>query len=836
MRVVTRITGMLLLLMTLCGGCSGKTDTKKPITSIQQLNDSAYTIAVSEAGAAFEAVKKDLPKAKHAHIEGQAAYDAVKMGKADACAYSRKNMEIAIANGLKGVKLLPGSIGDGMKIAVGLSPVSKIDDLQGKINTFIAEIRASGVLDDMYSRWVVDGNHTMPAIDVPESSGLKLKVGTVGLIMPYTYYDGNTLTGYDIELARRFASWLGAEVEFRVYDFGGLVAAAATGEIDCIMSDLNITPERAEKINFSDVLFTEEVALLVKDDSPVTASEPESYTKIAELNGKRIGVLTGSIGGEIVKGVLPAAHVSYHDNYANMTSALSSGKIDALLEDDFVVLELEHNNPDFRHIDGYLRTFEKAFIFTKSPEGDKIRSQFNEFIRTIKADGTLKKISDVWIGFDESKKTLPDYENYPATNGTIKFAVDNTTPTFSYVKDGRIVGYDVDLLARFCKAYGYRPEPSPMNFSGELSAVKSGKCLVGISAIAITPERAESVNFSEPVYSGGAMLLVKNSPRESSPAAPKGYTKIADFDGKRIGVFTGSIHDQVVREVLPKAQVSYFEGLANVIAALTSGKIDAIALDDSMSAEIERANPSLKHIDEYMQTFDNAFILAKTPKADRLRSELDEFIRTLKADGTLQKMRDVWNSNDENAKTLPDYENYPNTNGTLKIAGDFDTPPFTYIKDGKFAGYDVDVIVRFCKEKGYRPEIVNVNFSGLIPAVMSGKCDVGIGSITITPERAESVNFTESVYTGGTMLLVKKTPEEMNAADTPAKYRRIADLNGKRIGTDPAMEEWTASIRRQCPDSPISYYDSLADFVAALESRKIDAFPCEVPMIDALMS
>ena len=91
-----------------------------------------------------------------------------------------------------------------------------------------------------------------------------------------------------------------------------------------------------------------------------------------------------------------------------MTSALSSGKIDALLEDDFVVLELEHNNPDFRHIDGYLRTFEKAFIFTKSPEGDKIRNQFNEFICTIKADGTLKKISDVWIGFDESKKTQRD--------------------------------------------------------------------------------------------------------------------------------------------------------------------------------------------------------------------------------------------------------------------------------------------------------------------------------------------------------------------------------------------------------------------------------------------
>ena len=91
-----------------------------------------------------------------------------------------------------------------------------------------------------------------------------------------------------------------------------------------------------------------------------------------------------------------------------MVNDLNAGKIEAILEDDFVVLALEHDNPNFKHLDEYLRTFDKAFIFTKSPEGDKIRSEFNEFVRTLKADGTLKQISDVWIGFDESRKTLPE--------------------------------------------------------------------------------------------------------------------------------------------------------------------------------------------------------------------------------------------------------------------------------------------------------------------------------------------------------------------------------------------------------------------------------------------
>ena len=52
---------------------------------------------------------------------------------------------------------------------------------------------------------------------------------------------------------------------------------------------------------------------------------------------------------------------------------------------------------------------------------------------------------------------------------------------------------------------------------------------------------------------------------------------IADFTGKRIGVFTGSIHDKIIQEVLSDAKLFYFDGLANAAGALSSRKIDAIA-------------------------------------------------------------------------------------------------------------------------------------------------------------------------------------------------------------------------------------------------------------------
>ena len=266
-----RFAGVLLLLALTFGGCTGNSEKKQkqPITSIQQLNNPGYTITVSAAGAFLEAVQRDIPNAKRIYLDGQPAYDAVRMGKVDAYAFDRVQMEIAIAEGLRGVRILPGSIGERNEIAVGLSRVSKIPGLKDKINKFIADLKADGTLQDMYQRWI-KGNRKLPDIPVPEKSDTKLVVGTIGLVMPFSYYEGTTLTGYDVELSKRFAKWLGATLEFKVYGFDGVIAAAAAGDIDCIMSDLNVTPERAEKIDFSDTLYTEEIAVMVKDDAPVS--------------------------------------------------------------------------------------------------------------------------------------------------------------------------------------------------------------------------------------------------------------------------------------------------------------------------------------------------------------------------------------------------------------------------------------------------------------------------------------------------------------------------------------------------------------------------------------
>jgi polar amino acid transport system substrate-binding protein len=107
----------------------------------------------------------------------------------------------------------------------------------------------------------------MPEIDMPENPEYHLRVGTTGILKPFSYYDGTELTGHDIELAYRFAAWLNADVEFKIYDFGGVIAACDTGDVDCVMTNLYITPERAEAIDFSDPLSETPVGYMVRDAS-----------------------------------------------------------------------------------------------------------------------------------------------------------------------------------------------------------------------------------------------------------------------------------------------------------------------------------------------------------------------------------------------------------------------------------------------------------------------------------------------------------------------------------------------------------------------------------------
>ena len=275
-----RMTAALLILLLASAivflSACGRRD--EGITSLDQLDQPHIKIGVATDTTEFSIVEKEFPKAEIVYVKDlMLGFESVAQGKLDAYVGNKLNMELAIKNGLKGVRIMEGSLGEGNVGAVAISPLTEIPDLKEKLNEYLRQIKEDGTIDDIRERWLVKQEMVMP--DIPEARDPKyhLTVGTTGLSEPFNCYVNGELAGYDIELAKRFALWLGASIEFKTYDYEGIVAAALGGDVDCIFANLYVTPERQQTIEFSDPTYVVEVGVMVQDtgsDAAVKSGSP----------------------------------------------------------------------------------------------------------------------------------------------------------------------------------------------------------------------------------------------------------------------------------------------------------------------------------------------------------------------------------------------------------------------------------------------------------------------------------------------------------------------------------------------------------------------------------
>ena len=228
--------------------------------------------------------------------------------------------------------------------------------------------------------------------------------------------------------------------------------------------------------------------------------------------------------------------------------------------------------------------------------------------------------------------------------------------------------------------------------------------------------------------------------------AEEEFFDTASFAGKRIAVETGSTCAACVDMFIEQPDVRFYSSVPDMITAICSGKVDACIADEPialyLSAEVEglRVEP-LDSSADYI-----AFACGKDAAGKALAAQLNAFILGLEESGALERLQNKWFRGTEEERTLEDYSKYPATNGTLTIATSAAYAPFEYVKDNRIVGYDIELVTLFCKEYGYAPAISNVDFSGIVTGISTGKYDIGAAGLTVTAERKESVTFTEPVY------------------------------------------------------------------------------------------
>jgi len=109
----------------------------------------------------------------------------------------------------------------------------------------------------------------------------------------------------------------------------------------------------------------------------------------------------------------------------------------------------------------------------------------------------------------------------------------------------------------------------------------------------------------------------------------------------------------------------------------------------------------------------------------------------------------------------------------LMVGTDATFKPFEYKNNGKYEGFDIELIEAVAKELGAnKVEYVDTDFKGLIPGLLAKKYDVITSAMYITDERKQTINFSDSYFPGGLSIMVKKDNDTIKGID---------DLKGKKV-------------------------------------------------------
>lgn len=230
--------------------------------------------------------------------------------------------------------------------------------------------------------------------------------------------------------------------------------------------------------------------------------------------------------------------------------------------------------------------------------------------------------------------------------------------------------------------------------------------------------------------------------------------QLTDLAGKTIAIQTGTNQDQILNEqnyLRGKIELSYYNTPADMIQAVKTGKAAAAPLDKPVAAIYCNQNPELMMLPEELDAIETG---VGFQKGSPLTAEFNRALAQMKQEGVLADLEAKWTSADERVKKTV-VQDWDAVKGTLNAWVDTQYEPMCYVGEGgELLGYDVDVILSAARIMGYRVEFTPCNFDGLIPALVSGKADLVASGMSITPERAESIDFSDSHYVSSVLIVV----------------------------------------------------------------------------------
>lgn len=229
----------------------------------------------------------------------------------------------------------------------------------------------------------------------PETGDRILRIGVDDTYPPMEYRDDNNqLIGFDVDLADAIAEKMGVKIEWMSMAWDGIFLGLDSDRYDCIISSVSLTTERLGKFEFTEPYLANSQVIVVKPGD-------ESIKTPADLEGKTVGYQSATTADEAVEKHLESYSFKNegYEEIIQTFSSLDAGRIDCIVVDYAVALDYSSKFPEKYVISSAKLTNEPIAVCIKKGN-TALRDEIQKALDDLRADGTLKKISEKWFDLD----------------------------------------------------------------------------------------------------------------------------------------------------------------------------------------------------------------------------------------------------------------------------------------------------------------------------------------------------------------------------------------------------------------------------------------------------
>ena len=216
-------------------------------------------------------------------------------------------------------------------------------------------------------------------------------------------------------------------------------------------------------------------------------------------------------------------------------------------------------------------------------------------------------------------------------DGKLTYASSGLYKPFNFTEAGELTGFDVEIGAAIAEKMGLEPNPVTTPWETITQSLLGNKFDVIIGSMAITAERAERVNFSDPYYYSGGMIFTPEGSNDISSAE--------DLEGKTIGVVAQSTYDTAAQEYTD--DIKYYNSDVVALKDLTvEGRLDAVITADVVGFEAIANGMEIKEVGDPLW-IEQAAVAVRKDDA-KLLEEINKAIQEIVEDGTYEEISNKW--------------------------------------------------------------------------------------------------------------------------------------------------------------------------------------------------